>query len=58
MGKTSTEVKQRYLDKVYTQIAVRVPKELAAEFKRVCAVSGTPQRQVFIEAITNFIKNE
>ena len=31
--KTSTAVKQRYIDKTYDIISARVPKELAAAFK-------------------------
>lgn len=34
MGKTSTQVKQRYLDKAYSQIAVRLQKTLLLSGKR------------------------
>ena len=33
MGKTSTQVKQRYLDKAYSQIAVRLQKDLVAQWE-------------------------
>lgn len=55
--KTSTAVKQRYNDKVYSIVSVRVPKELAASFKTKCAETGTPQAQVIKQAITDFIAN-
>ena len=33
MGKTSTQVKQKYLNKTYSQIAIRLPKELVAQWE-------------------------
>ena len=53
---TSTEVKNRYNDKVYTAVTVRVPKDLAAAFKDRCEATATPQRQVIIEAMEKFIE--
>ena len=44
--KTSTAVKQRYIDKTYDIISARVPKELAAAFKAKCAAEGIPQRRL------------
>lgn len=55
--KTSTAVKQRYNEKVYDVISVRVPKELAAAFKAKCAETGTPQAQVIKQAISDFLAN-
>lgn len=55
--KTSTAVKQRYNEKVYDVISVRVPKELAAAFKAKCTETGTPQAQVIKQAISDFIAN-
>lgn len=54
---TSTEVKARYNKKVYDVISVRVPKDMAAEFKSKCAETGIPQAQVIKEAIKSFIIN-
>ena len=54
---TSTEVKNRYNDKVYTALTVRVPKDLAEAFKEKSKASGTPQRQIFIDAIEKFLRD-
>ena len=46
---TSTAVKQRY------NIAVRIPKEMAAAFKAKCLEKGIPQAQVIKKAIEQFL---
>ena len=53
--KTSTAVKQRYIDKTYDIISARVPKELAAAFKAKCAAEGIPQAQIIKKAIEDFL---
>lgn len=53
--KTSSTVKNRYNQKVYDQIAIKVPKELAAAFKAKCAAEGIPQAQIIKKAITDFL---
>lgn len=53
--KTSSAVKQRYNQKTYDVIAVRVPKEMANAFKQKCAETGTPQAQVIKKAIGEFL---
>ena len=53
--RTSTEVKRRYNEKVYSQISVSVPKETAAAFKEKCAAEGIPQAQVIKKAIAEFL---
>ena len=53
--KTSSEVKNRYNRKVYTQIAACVPKEMAERFKRKCAETGISQAQIIKNAIENFL---
>ena len=40
MGKTSTQVKQRYLDKAYSQIAVRLQKDLVAQWEEAIKADG------------------
>ena len=55
MGKTSTEVKNRYNDKAYTAITVRLPKDLAKDFKEKSEATGIPQRQIIIEAVEKFL---
>lgn len=56
MGRTSTEVKNRYNEKAYTAITVRLPKDLAEKFKTKAAATGKPQRQVIIEAVEKFLR--
>lgn len=53
--KTSTAVKRRYNEKMYTMIAASVPKELAAAFKEKCAAEGIPQAQIIKRAIEQFL---
>lgn len=53
--KTSTEVKQRYNQKVYDLISVRVPKDTAAAFREKCAAEGIPQAQIIKQAIADFL---
>lgn len=54
--KTSSAVKNRYNNKVYDSIIVRVPKETAAAFKAKCASENIPQAQVIKKAITAFLQ--
>lgn len=53
--KTSSAVKQRYNEKVYDNISVRVPKEMAAAFREKCAAEGIPQAQIIKKAIEAFL---
>ena len=52
---TSTDVKRRYNEKAYSVIAIRVPKEMAEQFKSKCLSAGISQAQVVKEAITAFL---
>lgn len=54
--KTSTEVKRRYNEKVYTRLVVNVPKDTAAAFKAKCIEKGIPQAQIFKAAISQFLE--
>ena len=54
--KTSTAVKQKYNERVYDVLSVRVPKETAAAFKAKCAAEGIPQAQIIKRAIEEFLK--
>lgn len=54
--KTSSAVKQRYNEKVYDNISARVPKDLAAAFKKKCVEEGIPQAQIIKQAIEDFLK--
>lgn len=53
---TSTDVKRRYNERVYTRIYLQVPKETGDAFKLKCEQTGTAQRQVLIDAIENFLR--
>jgi len=52
---TSTEVKRRYNERVYSQIGLQVPKDIAQKFKQKCIELDIPQRQVILDAILRFI---
>ena len=56
--KTSTAVKQRYNDRVYTRIYLQVPKEIGDAFKEKCEKDGISQRAVLIEAIESYLKTD
>lgn len=53
---TSTEVKRRYNEKVYSQISFSAPKELVEEFRRICRSIGISQASVFKKFITEFVE--
>lgn len=52
---TSSEVKRRYNNKVYSTIQAQLPKELVAEFKTVCKERGVSQASVLKKAIESFL---
>lgn len=52
---TSSEVKQRYNEKVYDNISARIPKALSAAFKEKCAAVGVSQAQIIKKAIEDFL---
>ena len=52
---TSTQVKQKYNDKVYTLFSFRAPKDIAADFKKVCKDNNLSQAQLFKEAMLRTI---
>lgn len=56
MGKTSTEVKQRYLDKAYTQIAVRLPKELVKQWNDQIQKDGISKAEFIRHAINEYLQ--
>ncbi len=55
---TSTEVKNRYNQKVYDVISIRVPKSMAEQFKAKCSEKGVAQAQVIKKAIEAFLNDE
>ena len=56
--KTSTEVKRRYNDKVYSKVQAELPKETVEAFKEKCKTKGVSQASVLLEAIEKFLAEE
>ena len=56
MSYTSTDVKRRYNEKVYSQVNLKLPKDLAAKFKDKCEKLGVSQASVVKEAIEKFLE--
>lgn len=54
---TSSAVKRRYNNKVYSTVQVQLPKELVAEFKELCKVKGVSQASVIKSALEQFIND-
>lgn len=52
---TSSEVKRRYNDKVYSTVHAQLPKDLVARFKEKCKAEGISQAQVVKKAIEEFL---
>lgn len=52
---TSSAVKRKYNNKVYSTVQVQLPKELVAEFKELCKVKGVSQASIIREALGKFI---
>ena len=52
---TSSAVKRRYNDKVYSVVKAELPKELVAEFKELCKEKGVSQTSVIKSALEKFI---
>jgi len=55
---TSTEVKRRYNNKVYSRIYAELPSELVIAFKEKCAERGVSQASVFKKAMEDFIAED
>ena len=52
---TSTQVKQRYNQKVYSRLQISLPKDLVARFEEKCEADGIPQAQVIKKAVVDFL---
>lgn len=52
---TSTAVKARYNNKVYEQLAFKLPKDLVKRFKEKCAAEKVSQAQIIKKAIEEFL---
>lgn len=53
---TSTEVKRRYNQKVYSQISFSAPKKLVEEFRGICRNIEISQASVFKKFIADFVE--
>lgn len=53
---TSTEVKRRYNERVYSRIYLQLPKEVVEAFKAKCKDLGVSQASVLLESIENFLR--
>ena len=53
---TSTEVKRRYNEKVYSQISFSAPKDLVEEFRKLCKEMEISQASVFKKFIADFVE--
>lgn len=52
---TSSEVKARYNAKVYSNLSLKLPKELVANFKEKCTAEGVSQASVIKKAIEEYL---
>ncbi len=52
---TSSEVKARYNAKVYSNLSLKLPKELVANFKEKCSEEGVSQASVIKKAIEEYL---
>ena len=53
--KTSSAVKRRYNNKVYSPVTVYLSKDLVAQFKERCVRTGKSQASVVREAVERFL---
>ena len=58
MAYTSSEVKQRYNERVYKGVTFQVPKELGNAFAEACQSCGVSYRSVIIDIITEYLEEE
>ena len=55
---TSSAVKRRYNNKVYSPVTVYLPKDLVAQFKEQCVTREVSQASVVRAAIEQFLAEE
>lgn len=58
MSKTSTAVKQKYLNKAYSQIAIRLPKDLVARWEARLQADGIGKAEFLRTAIQRYLQEE
>ena len=54
---TSTEVKRRYNERVYSRIYLQLPKETVEAFKAKCKHIGVSQASIILDAIEKFLRD-
>ena len=57
MGKTSTQVKNRWNAEHYTRISVSIPKEDGEKFKEKCQQLNVTQAEILKEADYRFLED-
>ncbi|MCL2200326.1 MAG: hypothetical protein FWB75_00030 [Oscillospiraceae bacterium] len=55
ISKTSSRVKQRYNDKVYSQVSVRLKKALVSEWEHKLEADGVTKAEFVRNAITEYL---
>ena len=55
MGKTSSEVKDRYNAKVYAQVSVKLKKDLVARWETQIALEGIGKAEFIRRAIQEYL---
>lgn len=56
--RTSSAVKNRYADKVYGTVLIKVDKALVEQFKMKCKKNGVSQAQILKKAMEDYLKEE
>ncbi len=54
---TSSAVKRRYNDKVYSVVKAELPKDLVTEFKELCKKKGVSQASIIKSALEQFVND-
>lgn len=52
---TSSAVKRKYNNKVYSVVSAELPKDLVSEFKELCKAKGVSQASIIKSALEQFI---
>ena len=55
MSKTSTASKQKYLNKAYSQIAIRLPKDLVSRWEEKLQADNIGKAEFLRNAIKNYL---
>ncbi|HIZ83828.1 MAG TPA: ribbon-helix-helix domain-containing protein [Firmicutes bacterium] len=58
MGRTSSKVKQKYNDKVYHQVSVRLQKELVEQWESQIAQDGISKAAFIRDAIVRYLQKK